>query len=325
LVYGYAGALKAVRFDLSRLAVATDPVSVVERVVMLQTAVADFSLSREGTLVYVPGDALTQVARVLTWVSRDGNEEPLKAEPRAYTSARLSPDETRVALAASDEANDVWTYDIRRQSLTRLTTDPNLDNSPIWSIDGRRIVFTSSRSGPPNIYSQPADGTGTTDRLSIDLMLLRFDPKPQAEPLLQTPSFEGAGEVSPDGRSNESGRNEVYVRPFPKVEGGRWPISIAGGSRPAWARNGKELFYLDGTTAMMAVPIQTAPVFIAGTPTKLFDGLWYMVQTTRPYDVSHDGQKFLMIRNAEAANLAAPTMTVVLNWTEELRRLVPGN
>ena len=360
VVYGYAGALKAARFDLSRLSLVTEPVSVVERVVMLQTAVTDFSVSRDGTLVYLPGDASTGVARVLTWVSRDGSEQPLNAPRRAYTSARLSPDETRVVLAASDEGNDVWTYDIQRQSLTRLTTDPNLDNSAIWSPDGQRIFFASARSnGPPNIYSQRADGTGMAERLTTsgniqglgsfspdgrllvfhegnattqgDLMILRLDPKPHVDPLLQTPLFEGAGEVSPDGRyiayhSNESGRNEVYVRPFPMVEGGgRWTISNAGGSRPAWSRDGKELFYLDGTTAMMAVPIETAPAFSAGTPTKLFDGPWYVVSTTRPYDVSRDGKRFLMIRNADGSSSLPATVAVVVNWFEELKRLVPLN
>jgi serine/threonine-protein kinase len=360
LVYGYAGALKAARFDLARLSLVTEPVSVVERVVMLQTAVTDFSVSRDGTLAYVPGDASTGVARVLTWVSRDGRGQPLNAPRRAYTSARLSPDETRVLLAASDEANDVWTYDIQRQSLTRLTTDPNVDNSAIWSPDGERIFFASARSnGPPNIYSQRADGSGMAERLTTspniqglgsfspdgqalvfhegnattqgDLMMLRLDPTPRVEPLLQTPLFfEGAGEVSPDGRyiayhSNESGRNEVYVRPFPIVEGGgRWTISNAGGSRPAWSRDAKELFYLDGTTAMMAVRIQTAPAFSAETPTKLFDGPWYVVSTTRPYDVSRDGKRFLMIRNADGSSSGPATIAVVVNWFEELKRLVPN-
>ena len=359
LVYGYAGTLKAARFDLSRLSLVTEPASIVERVVMLQTAVTDFSVSRDGTLVYVPGDSSTGVARALTWVSRDGTEQPLNAPRRPYTSARLSPDGTRVVLAASDEANDVWIYDIGRQSLTRLTTDPNLDNSAIWSVDGQRIFFTSARSGPPNIYSQRADGTGMADRLTIsaniqglgsfspdgqllvfhegntinqgDLLLLRLDPKPRVEPLLRTSLSEGAGEVSPDGRyiayhSNESGRNEVYVRPFPMVEGGgRWTISNAGGSRPAWSSDGKELFYLDATTAMMTVPIQAAPTFSAGTPTRLFDGPWYVVSTTRPYDVSRDGQRFLMIRNADGANSGPATIEVVVNWLDELKRLVPTN
>jgi serine/threonine-protein kinase len=359
LVYGYAGTLKAARFDLSRLLLVTEPVSVVERVVMLQTAVTNFGISRDGTLVYVPGDSSTGVARALWWVSRDGTEQPLNAPRRPYTSARLSPDGTRVVLAVSDEANDVWIYDIGRHSLTRLTTDPNLDNSAIWSVDGQRIFFTSARSGPPNIYSQRADGTGVADRLTTsasiqglgsfspdgrllvfhegntlnqgDVMVLRLDPRPHVEPLLQTSFSEGAGEVSPDGRyiayhSNESGRDEVYVRPFPMVEGGgRWTISNAGGSRPAWSRDGKELFYFDATRAMMMVPIQATPTFSAGTPTKLFDGPWYAVATTRPYDVSRDGQRFLMIRDTDGANSGPATMTVVVNWFEELKRLVPVN
>jgi serine/threonine-protein kinase len=152
-------------------------------------------------------------------------------------------------------------------------------------------------------------------------------PSRQAEPLVQTTFAEENGELSPDGhwlayQSNEPGRNEIYVRPFPNVDAGHWTISIGGGTRPLWARSGTELFYLDGAGAMTRVPIQTAPTFSAGTPTKLFDTRYYAGDTGRTYDVSSDGQRFLMIKATGADQ--APTMVVVLNWLEELKAKLPA-
>ena len=151
-------------------------------------------------------------------------------------------------------------------------------------------------------------------------------PHGDLEPLLQTPFTEDNGEISPDGRwlayqSNESGRFEISVRPFPNVDGGRWTISTSGGTHPLWARRGTELFYLDGTGAMTRVPIQTAPTFSAGTPTTLFDTRYVTRGTGRAYDVSPDGQRFLMIKAAGGEQ--APSMVVVVNWLEELKAKLP--
>ena len=135
------------------------------------------------------------------------------------------------------------------------------------------------------------------------------------------------GELSPDGhwlayQSNESGRFEIAVRPFPNAAAGHWTISTSGGTRPLWARSGTELFYLDGAGAMMRVPVQMAPTFSAGTPAKLFDTRYVTGQTGRSYDVSPDGQRFLMIKAAGAEQ--APSMVVVLNWLEELKAKLPA-
>jgi serine/threonine protein kinase/Tol biopolymer transport system component len=362
LMYASFGKLLAVRFDIARLSVLGDPVPVVEEVATMSTGATDYSVSHQGTLVYVPGSSSPiRAARSLVWVSRDGKQESLGVPPRPYTSARLSPDETRAAVAISDQENDIWIYDLARKTMTRLTSDPNLDSTPIWSLDGLRVFFTSNRAGSSNIYSQAADGSGAADRLTTsaneqrlgsflpdgrslvfdqtggptatDLMVLRFDPKPHVDALLQTPFVEASGTVSPDGRwiayygnENESGRSQVYVRPFPKVDSARSQISTARGSRPAWSRDGHELFYLDGSTAMMAVPVQTeGGVFHAGNASKLFDGPWYAVSSTRPYDVTRDGKRFLMIGNpgTDDPRLVYPTMTVVVNWIEELKQRVP--
>ncbi len=360
LVYASAGTLRAVRFDPSRLEVLSDPVPVLEQVTTLGTGAADFRVSQNGTLVYVPGTLNGGgAARSLVWVNRQGREEPTNAPPRTYFMARLSPDGTRVALDIRDQESDIWIWDLGRQTLTRLTFDPRTDGFPVWTPDGKRIVFGSERAGAGNVYWQAADGTGTVERLVtspnpqlptsiapdgkslvvqdtnpktlFDLMLLTLDGSRRIEPLVQTAFAENSGEISPDGhwlayQSNESGRTEVYVRSFPKVDGGRWQISTGGGSRPAWSPTGRELFYLGQNLAMMAVAVLTAPTFSAGNPSKLFDGQWFAPPGTRPYDVSRDGQRFLMIKDAMSSGStgASPTITVVLNWFEELKARVPA-
>ena len=152
-------------------------------------------------------------------------------------------------------------------------------------------------------------------------------PSRQTEPLLQTPFTEDNGEISPDGRwlayqSNASGQMQISVRPFPNVDAGHWTISPSGGTRPLWARSGTELFYLDSTNALTRVAVQTAPTFSAGTPARLFDTRYVTAQNGRPYDVSPDGQRFLMIKAAGTEQ--APTMVVVLNWLEELKAKLPA-
>jgi Tol biopolymer transport system component len=147
-------------------------------------------------------------------------------------------------------------------------------------------------------------------------------------PLVQTTFTDENGELSPDGhwlayQSNESGQNQIYVRPFPNVDSGHWQISTSGGTGPLWARSGRELFYLDGTNAMTSVPVRTSPAFSPGNPTKLFGGP-YLKALGRTYDVSPDGQRFLMIKdNAVGDQAVTPAIVVVLNWAEELKRLVP--
>ncbi len=428
LVYAAAGTLRAVRFDLDRLEVTSDAVPVVEQVMTGPTGAANYAISRNGTLAFVPGTGSGAIGaqRLLVWVSRQGREEPIKAPPRAYSVPRLSPDGTRVALEIRDQETDVWIWDLARQTLTRLTFDPALDLYPVWTPDGRRIVFSSPRAGSPNLYWQAADGTGTVERLTTsansqfpnsispdgarlllredgktgpDIMMLAFGgpststssgstasgirpstgarpsthleagpstslmagpstelrasaparsagsapaasaaepaaqpggPQGRTEVLVQTTFAEFTAEVSPDGRwlayaSIESGQFEVYVRPFPNVNSGRWQVSTGGGTKPAWARSGRELFYLDGSNQLTAVPVQTTgSTFSAGNPTKLFEGQYFVnTPPSRAYDVSPDGQRFLMIKDnassAQASTATPASLVVVLNWFEELK------
>jgi eukaryotic-like serine/threonine-protein kinase len=365
LVYASGGSLRAMRFDAARLEVLGDPVPVVDQVVTLQTGAADFRVARQGTLVYVAGGSTGgTVTRSLAWVTRDGREEAINAPTRGYTIVRLSPDETQVAVDIREpQGGNIWIWNFSRQTLTPLTFGSSTDTIPIWTPNGRRIVFSSGRAGPPNLFWQASDGTGTAERLTTsvyiqaptafspdgktlvvqesrpktgpDLMLLRMDGARQTEPLIQSEGSDLAGEVSPDGRwlayySSESGRSEVYVRPFPNVNDGRWQISNAGGTRPAWSKDGRELFYVftrANLLSVMAVAVQTTSTFSAGNPTRLFDGPWYAVQAGRTFDVSRDGKRFLMIKEPTLGGgdrSASPTITVVVNWTEELAARIPS-
>ena len=227
-----------------------------------------------------------------------------------------TPDSRRVIFgsARAGVPNLFWQAANNTGTAERLTTSPNDQYPMSISPDGTRLIVRE-------------------DSPRLNLRVLRLDPSPSPSPgtpprqtellLPQTPFAEQNGELSPDGRwlafqSNASGRDEIFVRPFPKVDGGNWTISPSGGTRPLWARNGTELFYLDSVGAMTRVPVQTTPTFSAGTATTLFVTRYFVVGVAaRTYDVSPDGQRFLMIKNAAAAQ--ASTMVVVLNWLEELK------
>jgi eukaryotic-like serine/threonine-protein kinase len=291
LLYNAAGTLRAVSFDADRLSVAsTTPVPVQSQVATTIAGGGDFDVAANGTLVYTTGGIQT-VSRMLVWVDRQGKEESLKAPPRVYLYPRLSPDGTRIALDIRDQENDIWRWDIARETLTRVTTDPALDRFPVWMPDGRHIVFSSDKKvqGSAAIYKVSTEQTGLIEQLTPgaelgqiamsvspdgtqvvfrldrgnatpterDLMLLTLDKESKVQPLVKTPFIEQNGMISPDGRwlayeSNETGQFEIYVRPFPDVNGARWQISAAGGIQPLWSRQGQELFYLAPAGELMS-------------------------------------------------------------------------
>jgi serine/threonine-protein kinase len=358
LLYIAGGVLNAVRFDLARLEVQGDAMPVLNSLFVTSIRAADYAVSRTGTLVYVPreADSRTTAGRSPVWVDRAGRETLVNAPPRAYTAPRLSPDGTHVAFEVNDQENDVWIWDFGRETLARLTLGRSSEGSPVWIRDGSRIIYASNRaSAAYNLFSQPADGSGPAERLTTwddnqaptsvtsdgtilgvarhvgtGRDIVRFRPASSAttvaEPLVQTPFEETDAMISPDDRyfayrSNESGRFEVYVRPYPRANDARWQISTHGGNSPVWARNGRELFYLDDSGTLMAVPVQTSgTAFIAGKPAMLFDAGRYDT-TESSYDVSPDGRRFLMMKknSAETKTTATGTLVVVLNWMEELK------
>jgi serine/threonine-protein kinase len=370
LVYSGDGTIRAVRFDARQLQVVGDPIPVIDQVMSTPNGIASFAVARTGTLVYVPAGTSsgTTPPRSLVWVDRFGHETAINAPARSYATGRLSPDGTRVALDVREDASDIWVYDLARESLTPLNVDSALDVAPIWTQDSKKIVWSSvRRGGVPNLFVQSADGTGAPQQLATSgtaqfptstspdrSLVLFFSPNaltgtnPSLDlftltltsglvaPLLQSPFRKAAAEISPDGRwlayqSDESGRNEIYVRPFPDVNAARWPISTAGGTRPAWTREGRELFYLDGDgylTSASVVASQTN--FAAAKPRKILNSRYVAGSSTRGwdlrgYDVSADSRRFLMIK--EAAVVHTPprpdTMVVVLNWHEELKKRAP--
>ena len=371
IVFGAAGTLRAVVFDLARLEVKSDPIPVLEGIETTVTGGATFAVSQDGALTYVQGGAASssEMARTLVWVDRNGREEAIPAPPRAYLYPKISPDGSRVALDVRDQESDIWVWDFTRTTLTRFTFDPGIDSFPTWTPDGKRIAFASEEAGKSVLAWQAADGTGAVERLTetttsktpgsflpdgtrllfrevapqstgYDISVLGLETPRRTTPLVQTMFTEYNPEVSPDGRwlayeSNESGQFEVYVRPLPDVNAGRWQVSTGGGRQPLWARNGRELFYasLAGPRQIMAVPIQPGPTFSFGNPHTIIDRPGYVGAPATPvglsgrsYDVSTDGQRFLMIKQPSSADAAGPAqIVVVLNWIQELKRLVPTN
>jgi Tol biopolymer transport system component/predicted Ser/Thr protein kinase len=354
LVYAQGGNLMAVPFDLQRLTVTGTGGPVAEGVMQSPTnGHAQFSFSSTGSLVYGPGDVQATQLR-LVWVSRNGQEQPLAAPANSYLNPRVSPDGRRVAIGISSQESQVWQYDLSRETLTRFTFEGTVNGYPDWTPDGKRIAFISNKEGPLNVFWQLADGSGGLERLTtsddlqtpnswspdgkllafneitpgsgIDIWVLRLDDR-KAELFLQKPFNVSAPRFSPDGRwmayvSDESGRYEVYVQPYPGP-GGKWQISTDGGTEPVWNPNGRELFYRS-SDKMMAVDIATQPAFTVGKPRMLFAGQYQPTPVTFPnYDVSPDGQRFLMLKPIEQSQAAPNQINVVLNWFEELKQKVP--
>ena len=355
LVYNGEVGLEAVAFDLSGLESIGKPVGVVQQVLTTNEGAAVFDVAQDGTLVYVAGGTPT-AERTLVWVDRQGREEAVPAPSRAYLYPRISPDGRRFAVTIVDQETNIWMWD---RSLTRITVGPVSDNYHTWMPDGLRILFSSERAGARNLFLQLADATEKAARLtdspnlqsvnsvspdgtravfherkrSLDLMVLRLDENRRMVPLLQAPFNEWNGEISPNGRwlayeADEFGRSDIYVRPFPDVNSGRWDVSVGGGTRPLWARNGKEIFYLASDGALMAVPIDQGETWRAGTPAKVLEARYLGTNSGalgRTYDVSPDGKRFLMIKAGGASDrpAASPPIIVVQNWFEELKRLVP--
>jgi eukaryotic-like serine/threonine-protein kinase len=350
LIYAAGDTLYAVGFDVDRLAVSGDAVAV-----LTGPGIAEFAVSDEGTLVYRSGT--NPQNNKLVWVDRQGRQEALETPPRPYLYPRLSPDGTRIAIDVPDTDRDIWMWDVRRKTLERFTRDPAGNPMLAWSRDGRRLAFGSDRFGVTNLFWQAADGGGEPERLlqsdriqmpnsfapdgrllfsadvagrGRDLHALATDGTGRVEPIIHGPGNDLTADVSPDGRwiaydSDEAGQLEVYVRPYPNAyAGGRWQISSGGGKQALWSRDGRELFFRDYSGALMSAAVTLAPTFAPGPVVKVFDNANYLGGGThasgRTYDLSLDGKRFLMVKQQEAT----PALVVVLNWFEELKRLVPA-
>jgi Tol biopolymer transport system component len=353
LVYAQAGgSLMAAPFDAQRLRITGPAVPVAQGILInAGTGTTQYSISDTGSLVFASASGGGAQGR-LVWVDRKGVEQPLPAPPHVYWFPRLSPDGQRVAVTI--DGQQIWLYDLRRDTLTRWTFAGTANRTGIWTPDGKHIAFLSNKDGPSNIYWQRADGSGGLERLTTSqylqapsswspdgqaLAFLQISSAPtgfdiwvlrtgdhKAQPFLQTPFTETAPAFSPDRHwlayvSDESGRLEIYVQPYPGP-GGKYQISTEGGTEPVWNPKGRELFYRQGDK-MLAVEVTAQPSFSISKPRMLFKGPYHPTPQTFPdYDVSADGQRFLMLKPAGQAQ-ASTQINVVLNWTEELKRLVP--
>jgi Tol biopolymer transport system component len=282
----------------------------------------------------------------LVSVDRTGKDTTLIADRRAYRVPRVSPDGRQIAVTLLDRQLDIWTYDLNRKTLSRVTDSPAWDSYPVWQPGGRWITFTSMRDGLPSIYRQdlmngtveqlvktnsPAYSAGSWSpdgktlayaeedpQTGFDIWVYALDTRSRRL-FLRSPYNESNAEFSPDGRfiayeSREEGKQtEVYVRPYPQINP-RKKISTNGGKSPRWGPSGKELFYRTGAK-VMSVNVQTTPELVAGIPNELFEGPY------GGYDVLPDGRSFVMVR--EMAPDDPPTrINLVVNWFDELKQLV---
>jgi eukaryotic-like serine/threonine-protein kinase len=370
LVYVRRGTLMAVPFNLERLEVTGGAVALIADVMQSanmpsetsDSGAGQFVVSDTGSLLYMPGGPFPDPERSIVWVDRGGAVHPLPLPARAWLSPRVSPEGNRVVAWTQGDRN-IWIHDLMRGTVARLTSEAR-NARAIWTPDGTRVTYGSATAGNENIFWRPADGSGPAERLTTsdflqfaaawsadgkELVFEEFRPettydmwvlpvagerKPRA--LMQSRFNEAYPDFSPDGRwlayaSDESGRYEVYVQPYPGP-GPSKQVSTDGGTGPAWSRDGKELFYTTTEafggqatfTKMMTVPVAVRPTFTAGVPRSLFQGTYGASAGIRSFDVTPDGRRFLMVQQKDRPPVNAAEMILVMNWVEELKQRVPA-
>ena len=358
------GTLMAAPFDLARLEVAGDPVPILEGVRNTPYRAVDYAFSNDGTLVYVPGTGdSTYIPGTLVWVDRTGQEgEAITQEPLEFPRyPRLSPDGQRLTLTTGPgNQGDLWVYNLGGQPPYPLTLE-GMNGRPVWTPDGKKVAFGSGATNALDLVWIPADGSTLEPEPLLEsdpsvqfpeawtpdgqeLIFVQLDANGvndimavspnggeprlvvQTQHSASIPARGGVASLSPDGRwlayvSGVTGSPEIWVRPYPGP-GAPVRISPSGGLEPVWSRDGQELFYLEGNK-MMAVKVASEQGLTSEPPLVLFEGNY--IQTNRPsYDVGSDG-RFLMIKAAEEEEGQQGQINVVLNWFEELKRLVPTN
>jgi hypothetical protein len=360
LVYARNGNLLAARFDPDRLEVIGRPFTVLEGVLMSRNSgAANFDISRSGDLAYVPGRA-DGGARQLFLVDRSGRAEKLPLPPRSYLHPRISPDGHKLAIEIEGASHDVYTYDFASAVLSNITTD-GISHWPVWSPDGTQIGYRSGQMGRFHLWQVPADRSGPAKEVpaagfsqnaesyspdghaiaytvagpgvptKIAIVALQGGPTPQ--PLENAKYALGSPKFSPDGRwlaycSNESGKPQVYVQAYPGP-GAKIQVSNDGGTDPVWRRTGAELFYRNGDS-MMAAAVSTSAGFSSGRPTEIWKGHYSHGMssscgapglTSSNYDVTPDGNRFLMIRDDDQDSTTSTQLVVVQGWADEVGRM----
>ncbi len=343
------GTVTAARFDPKRLALTGSPTEVLAGVGRGDGLVGMLAVSASGTLLYKSSsESEQQVVRV----TRDGRSTPVDpAWTGALSSLSLSPDGTRLAVGVMREGGglEVWVKELGTGTLTRLAFEGAASYRPAWGPDGRSVTYISDVAGINQLLTRPSDGSGSGTVLARmprgidegfhsrdgrwlilrvgvgggrDIYGLRLGIDSAPIPLVATEFEEYSPALSPDGRwlayvTNESGRREVYVRPFPNVSSAKWQVSTAGGTEPLWANSGRELFFRNGTAELVAISVETRPAFRIVSSQPLFSVRpYYGEQLHTGYAVSPDDRSFLFVRRLRADDEG---LVLVLNWLEELK------
>ena len=350
LLYGQSGSLLAAPFDSRRLALTGPAVSVLDDVRMdpKGTGRVYADVAASGAVVYVPGYPKA-VERSLVWVDRRGQIAPVTSEKRAFLEVRLSPDGQRAAVVIQGATDSLWLYDLRREAWTRLTFEGDAFN-PAWTPDGRRLLFSSNQNEAVGIFAVSTDGSGKPEQLILRPELSIFGPSVSPdgrrallqvqeplgykiyslaldgdrrfEPFIERQTIESSPAISPGGRfvaysSNESGREEVYVRSFPTGER-QWIASARGGTIPVWRRDERELFYVEGRR-LMAVPVSAGPDLAFGTPVPLFEmDVLQSSSAFNVYDVTPDGQRFILVQ-PNPTEVAPLQIVVIPDFVESMK------
>jgi Tol biopolymer transport system component len=348
LVFRLDGPLVGQRFDAEHGSVSGDTIQLASDMwtgggIASRAAI---DLSPAGVLAYRPGEEAGVVAQ-LTWFDREGNVLAKVGSPGDYRNLTI---DLAGDHAAANTSGDVWGFDVKRGTTSRLTFDPAADSDPIFSPDGRWLVFYSARN-PPGIYRKAANGAGADELVAqtgllsytrdwssdgrfvlfvkgsdagggADLWVLPMEGDRKPFAYLATPANEEMARFSPDAdwvayHSSETGRREVFVQDFP-VKGAKFQASTAGGTDPRWRRDGRELFYLGPDGRLMSMTVETKPEFRLDAPKAVFQTplLHLSVDAQRRYAISADGQRFLM--NVPVGVGALAPITVVVNWSPAL-------
>jgi serine/threonine-protein kinase len=356
LIYGRNETLYAVRFDPEKLQMIGPHIPIISGVMTPQSWSAQFTVSPDGSLAYIPVKARSSELRPV-WVDRQGQVEYLPgATSRGYINVRISPDGALAAFTIQDgDSRDIWIYDLTRHMHNPLTSD-GTSGLPFWMLDGRFLLFGSYRAGKPQLFRQSVTGGGQAELLATleapvgvmtscssdgkEFLFARSDPKqPRLDqdiwvvrlkqnqehsyrPYIQRDINQREAVWSSCGQwvaysSDESGRWEIYVEPYPGP-GPKVPVSTEGGQQPIWSRDGKELFYRSGNK-MIAAAVETKPQFKITGYSELFEGRYLSMSSLQNYDVAPDG-RFLMIQETKESTPLG--INVVLNWFDELKRLV---
>jgi serine/threonine-protein kinase len=354
LVYSWENDILAARFDIAHFKVIGPSIPITQDVLApLWYGQALFSVSETGTLAYVP--ETTAGSMTLAWMEQSGKMEPLPLQPARYGCPRISPDGKRILFTRLDRKNKIWIYDLERQTLRRLMDEDGDEWLPVWTPDGERVAFNSTRQGSVQgrMYWKSVEGDEPPERLveeenwpcphsfspdgkllafrmiseetGYDIWMLPMDGKKKPWAYLQTKAFESWPKFSPNGKwisyvSDESGQLEVYVRPSQPSIRIHQQVSNDGGQEPLWSPDGREVYYMK-QNKIVAVPFQGEPSLKVGKPRTVLEGDFLFIpghDYLGGYDISPDGRRFLVVTGGEPK-----TMTVVLNWFEELRRKVP--